>query len=251
MTQKWGQTPHFSTFLSSWFLFSISSDIFAFFSVSSFVSSRIFCFSCSFATTSFCRSLLIPKRRGKREWAVKLCHSKLKVWKSLIRGGKRDRPSVLKVKTTAKNKPLEHHIGCSPLVCFCHRDIWLCEITLLNLSAYERLTHDTGRADSFVGRSRFPGWGTPRRCSSPLLTHSSPFPPASLGSAETGNMFYYQIWNSAASIRLFDKDHMQQSIFMAASAVQPLMDSNIYMNPQIYRIHTRTSLIDWYICIAF
>lgn len=80
MTQKWGQTPHFSTFLSSWFFCSISSDIFTFFSVSSFVSSRIFCFSCSLATTSFCRSLLIPKRRGKREWAVKLCHSKLKVF---------------------------------------------------------------------------------------------------------------------------------------------------------------------------
>lgn len=59
------QMPHFSTFLSSWFIFSISSDNLAFFSVSSFVSSEIFCFSCSLSTTRFCRSWLMTKRKQR------------------------------------------------------------------------------------------------------------------------------------------------------------------------------------------
>ncbi len=54
---------YFSTFLSSWFIFSVSCDIFAFFSVSSLVSSKIFCFSWSLSTTRFCRSWLTAKRK--------------------------------------------------------------------------------------------------------------------------------------------------------------------------------------------
>lgn len=123
-------------------------------------------------------------------------------------------------------------------------------MTLLNWSAYETLTHGTGRACSCVGRSRFPEWGTPRRCSSPLPARSSPFPPVSLGSAETAHVFYYHIWTSAASISSFDKGHMQQSIFMGASVAQSLMDYIVCKNPPMYRIHTRTALIDLYRCTS-
>jgi len=140
--------------------------------VSSLVSSKIFCFSCSLSTTRFCRSWLMETRDGgKTQWAVIFFFTVYTKTDTDTKGG-----------SCCPGEDYKYYKIDILLICWSP----LKSNSIIDVAG--ALTHNIGRVDSCVWRCHFPGWGTPQLCSFRPPKNSSPFPHALLGLAGAGNI---------------------------------------------------------------